>query len=170
MFIDKSKLPGEVYRVDCSSSAPKPVATGLRLQRNSTSDMICVVDGNKELLIAVHRERSEEGKRIGSSVFAYNVQKANQIEWMVKGKLGEMDQVMDAVSITTDECGHVFVCDVNNSCVQVFSNAGIYLGSILKKEEHDLGRPLHIRWCRNTSSFVLLHEKKLMHIAVIKVC
>ena len=77
----------------------------------------------------MHCELSEAGTR--SSIFAYNVQ-SSQLEWMVKGKLGEMDEVMDAVSVTTDGCGHIFVCDANNSCVQVFSTGGIYLGAILR--------------------------------------
>ena len=39
MFTDMSEQSREVYRIDCRSSAPKPVATGLRLQRKFTSDM-----------------------------------------------------------------------------------------------------------------------------------
>ena len=106
---------------------------------------------------------------VKNGITAYNMQ-TNTLEWMVRGKPGGMTNDLDAWGITTDGCGHLFVCDWANACVQMFNVDGDYLGPVLKEGEQSLGTPGRIRWCKSLSSFVLAHKKKeCWEISLVKV-
>ena len=68
-------------------------------------------------------------------------------------------KVLDARGVTTDGHGHLFVCDVGNNCIRLFSMHGRHLGTLLKQGDHGIGRPWWIRWNPKNSSLVIVHEK-----------
>ena len=67
---------------------------------------------------------------------------------------------MRARGIAADEQGHLYVCDADNKCVQMFSLNGDYLGSVLRYGEQNLGIPNRICWCHKMSSLVVAHQEK----------
>ena len=71
-----------------------------------------------------------------------------KVEWQVSGKLAGMEREMWPWGVTADECGHVFVCDKGNECVQLFSINGIYKGVL--RIDHDDKTPKLIRWSEKT--------------------
>lgn len=52
---------------------------------------------------------------------------------------------------------HLFVCDQDGECVQVFSVDGSYLGR-LEVVGEPLGDPVQLCWCEATSSLVVAHK------------
>ena len=69
-----------------------------------------------------------------------------------------MKKAIGPQGVTSDGYGHLFVCDVHNACIQLFSvSDGKYFGTYLMRGEEGLGTPRLIRWCRNTSSLVVAH-------------
>ena len=62
-----------------------------------------------------------------SGIYACNIN-SDKLEWMVKGKLDGIENDMDLWGITTDDCGHLFVCDAKNSCVHIFATHGQHMG------------------------------------------
>ena len=118
--------------------------------------MCCVeAGGGKQLLITTHFSSSFD-KKVRSGVRAYNVS-TGEVEWSAMGKVAGMHQDMAAWGVAIDWRGHVFVSDITNMCVQVFSVDGVYIGAILKHGELGLGELLNICWFSNTSSLVLSH-------------
>ena len=90
------------------------------------------------------------------------------------GRLAGMHQDTAAWSVAIDGRGHVFVSDITNMCVQVFSVDGVYIGAILKQGELGLGELLNICWFSNTASLVVSHTNSnysdsLNEITVINV-
>ena len=76
---------------------------------------------------------------------------------------------MTCTSVTTDDKGHVFVCESNHNCVRVFSTGGEYIGCLLKEGELKIGSPQMIRWCKKTSSILLQDQVEwIKWIKVIK--
>ena len=74
------------------------------------------------------------------------------------GNVHGMKKPIGAQGVTTDGRGHLFVCDVHNACVQMFSVADArYMGTVLKDCAQDIGTPRLIRWCKNTLSLVVVH-------------
>ena len=145
LYEDVSKYPLAVRWLDCNTSPPQP-ASGINVthtQQIQVWDMCFVKHGDNELLITTR------GK--GGGVYGYNTG-TNKLEWIVKGQLYGMKKNICAEAITTDECGHLFVCDTKNVCIQMFSLDGTYLGCALQAGEQDLGGPWRIRWCKGTSS------------------
>ena len=57
-----------------------------------------------------------------------------------------MENEMEAWGVTADGCGHLYVSDWANECIQMFTIDGDYLGPVLKKGEQGLGTPGRILW------------------------
>ena len=79
-----------------------------------------------------------------------------------------MNKVLKAQGLTTDDHGHLFVCDDNNKCVQMFHVAdGRYLGAVLSEGEQGLGEPFLVTWCSRMSSLVVINLKDGIFITVL---
>ena len=101
-------------------------------------------------------------------IYAYNT-KTNNLEWSVEGRLPGMNKVIKAQGLTTDDQGHLFVCDENNKCVQMFNVAdGRYLGTVIKEGEQGLGQPCVITWCSRMSSLVVIHFEDGICVSLIQ--
>ena len=61
---------------------------------------------------------------------------------------------MKCISATSDDNGHIFVCDTNHHCVRVFSKEGKFISCLVKKGEHELSDPFEVRWRKNISSVI----------------
>ena len=144
-----------VGKLSCSSYPPK--TTNMKNSPRSSEfidlklqDMIsCVTLPNDELII----------KSFGSNGICTSHITSGKIRWKAKGRLPGMQKSMIARGIDTDGRGHLFVCDIANQCIQIFSLDGDYLGVLLRYGEQDLGIPFRIRWCRVVSSAVILHHR-----------
>ena len=80
-----------------------------------------------------------------------------------------MAKDMDAWGVTTDMRGHLFICDHENDCVQMFSTDGKYMGALLKKQL-GFGKPREILWCESSSCFVVAHETRdYYNVSVLKI-
>ena len=155
LYQDVSEFPCEVHMLDCSGSRSKPVQgkNVIRTQQNVTSDMYVVQDSDNEFLIA-----TDSGAVVGRSgeICAYNTA-TDELEWSVKGKLEGMMKKMDPRGVTTDGRGHLFICDTNNECIQMFSiRDGSYMGAVMKRGLRD---PYLIQWCEVTLSLVINYTK-----------
>ena len=73
----------------------------------------------------------------------------------MEGKLTGMRKKMNAWGVTSDNSGHLFVCDADNKCVQMFSvTDGTYHGPVIKPGDLGIGKPCRICWCEEVSSSV----------------
>ena len=81
----------------------------------------------------------------------------NKSLWAIKGAFRECDAEMKVEGVTTDDMGHIFVCDSKNSCIRIFSTSGIYTDTILRDGEAGLGQLLKAKWCSTTGSLVVAH-------------
>ena len=108
--------------------------------------MCCVDDGQKRLLII--------STMLG--VIAYDTQK-DKIEWSVDGVLPRMQNRMYTCGVTTDGCGHLFVCDKFSQCIQMFSLDGQYLGVL--GTEQKMYFPIKIRWSNKKSSLIVVCDE-----------
>ena len=169
LYVDASKSPRDVHWLDLSESKPKPAAGKriLRVQQDIFRDMSFTKVGDKELLIVVGGD---------GGLFAYDTD-TEKLEWKVEGALPAMKYKFSAFGVATDGRGHLFVADFanpnkdGNGCIQMFSVAdGRYLGCLMKDKEQ-LGNPLRIVWCKNTSSLlaaVLLKGKYYFNVINIQ--
>ena len=82
-----------------------------------------------------------------------------------------MDYDISPWGATTDGLGHLFVCDMVNACVQMFSVIdGSYLGYVVKKGEEGFGTPRCARWYKDDPSLLVAHkEGDKRNISVINV-
>ena len=72
-----------------------------------------------------------------------------------------MDQELDAGNIAADDHGTIFVCDVGNGCIQMFSvSDGIYLGCLIRKGDQGLGGPFMICRGKELSSFIVIDTRR----------
>ena len=152
------KIRHVVNWLDCRSLTPLPVygTKVSTLQHDWIRGMCCVeADAGKQFLITTHFSSSFD-KKVRSGVRAYNVS-TGEVEWSAMGTLAGMHQDTAAWSVAIDGRGHVFVSDITNMCVQVFSVDGVYIGAILKQGELGLGELLNICWFSNTASLVVSH-------------
>ena len=110
--------------------------------------------GNEDLLVTAHSY---------SGVYAY-VAGTDKLKWYASGNQYGLDKWMNAVGITSNGRGQLFVCDTSNNCIQMMSMDGTFLGTVLRLEN-----PQRIRWCCKTSSLVIAHRKQgLFSISVFQ--
>ena len=110
-------------------------------------------DGDEPLIITTHS--------LERRLCAYNAS-VNKREWIIKGT--------NAQGVTTDGHGHLFVCDADRGCVQVYSTDGRCLGVLISEGDGGLGKPMKIRWCESTTSVVIAHLKSsIWHISSVRV-
>ena len=87
---------------------------------------------------------------------SYNVCTSSE-EWTVRGSFPGLNHDISCRRVITDENGHLFVVDVHNNCILLFTSAGQYKGILLSHFEHKLGQITEVAWCKGTSSLVLAH-------------
>ena len=127
-----------------------------QVRENWISDM-CRVEGTDNLVITLTGWFQDIK---GTGFYSYDVATQEQ-KWSVKKKNAtNMPTDICFAGVTTDRNGHLFVCDVNNACVEMFSTDGTYIGPLIKKGEQGLGCPEWIRWCETSSSLVVSHKDK----------
>ena len=99
-------------------------------------------------------------KATRGGLYAYNAN-TSHLEWNVEDRLPGKNKVLQAQGLTTDDHGHLSVCDDdNNKCVQMFHVAdGRYLGATIKAGECGLGEPWAIAYSNKTCALVVAHLK-----------
>ena len=111
---------------------------------------ICVAEhGNQRLLIY---------SRHDLGIKAYNME-TEKIQWSFMGKLADKEKMMNGSSLATDGRRHLFVCDTNNNCIELYTTDGSYVGTILQEGKHGIGKPSEICWSDNLSSLIIAHKK-----------
>ena len=153
LYEDCSKVPRQIRWLDCSISPP--LVTDVTTTEQQTLHHLCFVDGGagQRLLIVCD---SKQG------VCAYNVI-SNQLTWRTKSaeiKLKRNEWQMSAQGVAADEESfYLYVCDVNNRCLQMFSMTdGRYMGALLSDDGKPLlGHMTCISWCKDTQSIAVAH-------------
>ena len=141
--------------LDCDYYPPSPTNKKTKVLRKQASrysiqDMCCVTFGNTNLLITTHSY---------GGVYAY-VAGTDELKWYVGGYQNKIDKWMNAVGITSNGYGQLFVCDISNNCIQMISIDGTFLGTVLRSGAQGLGNPQRIRWCSKANYLVIAHEKQ----------
>ena len=144
----------QILYVCSSSSATGTTLSGITNTReNYIEDICCVEDSDEPLIITTHSLKRR--------LCAYN-SRSNEREWVVKGK--------DMQGVTTDRRGHLFVCNSDKGCVQVYSTDGRCLGVLISEGDGGLGKPMKIRWHERTRSAVIAHLiRNIWHISSVRV-
>ena len=136
------------YKVDGSSPG-----TVLNIPHEDYfSSMFCVTESetNRKFLVTSHY--------YSGRVFAYNMETGAE-EWSLPSDIPGATTTMQSCGITTDGNGHLFVCDINNSCIQMFDMNGGYIGVLLSGGEQGIGNPKWAGWCDDSHSLIVAHVK-----------
>lgn len=142
---------------------PPRASTDLKVahfQQVGSLGLCCMQEGDKHLVVATH---------CSYTLSAWNA-KTDELEWSVDGVLPGMN-VIEPFGVVSDGRGHLFVCDVGNACVQMFSADGKSMGAVLRAGKQGLGKPWLITWCDKMSSLVVAHicqDSGAYQISVIK--
>ena len=144
LYVDKSKYPRRVRWLDCSDTPlyPSSGRNKTRTQQGNIQDLCYVNSKGKHILVTFEDF---------DTILAYDLE-YDELEWSISGSLSGMRQKPSLCSITTDWDDHLFACDCNNKCIQMFSTEGKYMGAaVLKEREQGLGKPWWIRWSQELS-------------------
>ena len=123
-------------------------------------DDMCITEaGGKKLLITVCGYNGVIGYDVRSGAEKWRVERDEQL-------LPEMEEEFIPDGVTSDNYGHLFVCDDNNLCIQMFRAAdGRYMGKL----EVDLGRyPRRILWSEKLSTLIITHDESCMEFIKIQ--
>ena len=161
LYEDQSRDPREVRWLNCTTWPPKlanpaPGSLGTHTQQDIIWDMCCVKVQDTNLVITT---------RGYNGIYGYNVV-MDKLQWHVKGQLGEMAHELCAEALATDGRGHLFVGDRDNSCIQMFSVDGVYMGPLLSEKRQSMEQPLQLRWNKGKSSLVVAHTTKTERYAI----
>ena len=161
LYLDLSKTPHPVQRLDCRSKPPQKMHNITHLHHNGVVD-ICSFkpeEGRDFLLVTGN-----------DGITAINLE-SGKCEWNKSSFLPGMKLVIDPWGVAADgDHNRILVCDHNNSCVQMFSADGQYLGALLKEGERGVGKPGWISWRMSSSSFIVAHFKnEQWHISDVTV-
>ena len=153
LFEDMSTTPTKVhaYNLDSKGPAQKPSILIAKIpQEDYITDMCYVKRGTQKVLITSHY--------YSGALLAYRTKPSSEA-WVVKGRIHGMKNKIHACGITTDGNDHLFVCDISNSCIQMFDMDGKYLGVLLREGEQGLGKPQWVGWSSDTKSLNVAHVK-----------
>ena len=136
----------------------------IQTEGNDVCSMTAVSIGSRQLLVTASKINTRvvgggvKLENVGNEIRAYDVN-LGKLAWIAKGKLPGMVKELCAEALTSDGQGHLFVCDTNNCCMQMFSaDDGRYLRCVLREGEQCLGKLKLIRWCPYSSSILLVHK------------
>ena len=131
--------------------------------------MFCVTEHEANRNRKLNRKLLVTSHYYSGRVFAYNMETGAE-EWNLSSNVPESTTTMQACGIMTDGNDHLFVCDINNSCIQMFDLNGGYIGVLLSGGEQGLGNPHLAGWCDDSHSLIVAHVKnEKWHISVINV-
>ena len=126
LYLDLSKTPHPVQRLDCRSKPPQKMQNITHLYHNGIVD-ICSFkpeEGRDFLLVTGN-----------DGITAINLE-SDKCEWNRSGLLPAIELALDPWGVAADgDHNRIFVCDHNNSCVQMFSADARHLGTLLKEGE-----------------------------------
>ena len=153
LYIDEKRVTGNVYEIRwCTTAAPVPLTwtKSTKVKQSAIKDMCIVQDKDKTLIVIAD---DYEG------IFAFDSE-TGELDWRSDEWEDWEGDEMYARSVTADNRGHLFVCDTNNDCIQVFTTMdGEYQGVAFKEGEQGLGEPKRIRWCQTLSSLIIAHQE-----------
>ena len=113
----------KVHQIDCSTVPPRVLREEIPFECDGQVDVYDVCKSGDFLLVT----RSHEG------VFVYTL-RGGECKWRVSGKLPGMRCKIDALGVTADERGHLFVSDCRNECVHIMSERdGAHLGVVVRE-------------------------------------
>ena len=124
LYQDKN-TKGVLHRLDCSSSVP--VYQGeISLTKSETLRDVCYTDGT---LVCIYNRCP--------GMYAQNL--SGKLLWSTENIIdGRHRYNMKCTSVTSDDNGHIFVCDTNHHCFRVFSTDGEFISCLRKVGEHEL--------------------------------
>ena len=100
-----------LYRLDCSKNKPECKEL-IKLTKSQNMKDMCYTN---DMLICLY----------GGYPVIYAQTLSGKPLWTVESvSTGRQMYNMNCISVTTDDKGHVFVCDSNHNCVRVFSTGG----------------------------------------------
>ena len=150
MYTDISTTPCTVRLLNCRNKKLKKYNIQLETTEGANK-VIYAEDEDGEFIVSAH------GK---GGLYAYNPV-TGTLEWKVKGRQRGMEKAMDAGSIIADDHGNIFVCDVGNGAIQMFSlSEGRYLGCLIRKGDQGFGGPFMICMGEEMSSFIVVDTRR----------
>ncbi len=176
LFEDRSGTPSVIRQLDVSSSTPRPLTpichdddetirwqvgpySGIfstaqlmcqtahilhRKCKQEVQDMCYIDDGGQEIVVVACGEGGLE---------TFDLANGDRT-WEAKGRLPGMEHALNAWGVTSNGRGEIFVADWDNSCIQMFSVDGAYLGPLLERRGNDTRRCSRILWNEATSSLL----------------
>ena len=123
LYTDVSTMPITVRWLYCSNKKLRDDSIQFVTKEGATN-VIHAQDEDDEFLMSAH------GK---GGIYVYN-STTGTLEWCVKGRQPGMGKDLDAGNIAADDEGHIFVCDIGNGGIQMFSvSDGRCLGCLIRK-------------------------------------
>ena len=138
LYIDLSKTPCEVNMLDCTGQKPRSLREQV-VRVEHTGISVCYTEsvGKAFLIIA------------GRDLCAYDLV-SGKMSWKIA-----QSNSMNAKGVTSDGCGHLFVCNDKNMSLEMYSvSKGKYLGCLIKNGEQGLGELWRVTWCNPKSSLI----------------
>ena len=163
---DTSGYPGAIRWIDYNNRRAPP-ETRVTHDKGLITGMCSVLNKRqptRSMLITTYCKENESGIR------AYN-SSTGQLQWSVPGSLPQVKEPMYPTDISADGCNHLFVCDVNNSCVHMFSIDGSYLRAfkldVIKAKNQGIATPLLVRWSSELSALVVVCKCNETHFIAL---
>ena len=148
LFVDKSEDMFEVRRLDCSKSVPVLCDDFTKTRAEDFMNYILVERhaGMKLLVVA------------GCTFIDAHNLNSSEVAWTNEDVTG-MEKEFRPRSLSTDGHGHLYVVDLDNDCVHMFSlDDGSHMGVVLSEEE-GLSYFDEISWYDENASLAVLCRK-----------
>ena len=157
LFVDRLKRC--VHRLVCSGITPIVFPC---IACDYDINDICYAKHFHENLVIVACSEGLQASSIGTGKVKWNI---NDVH------LPGQNAIMNPFRIAAGGKGRLFVFDVNNRCIQVFSaSEGQYLGRLIRNREHGLGDLWGMCFSEAASQLIVSHRKEIMaFIAVLNV-
>ena len=138
--------------IDCSTNSPKGQNVECLIEHEVT-EMTTIIDkGNNEAVVTL------DGT---GGLFTYDI-KSSSLLWKIEEILPGLHYKINAAKVTTDDQSNVYVIDLWNPGIQMFSADGTYRGFALKYDEYDFDAVYNISWAQRGkfSSSCVQKEKR----------
>ena len=180
-YIDAGACHGEVVWLDCKTSPPQPAPPVQIGGHHIMHTGICCEE--RDIILSTYWDFDGT---VGLYAYKTNTRtKLWEVTWKKGDKMaspGKNEKGKDEGSeeseafgkgpgLTVDGRGHAFVCDVNKSCVELYScKNGSDLGCAIKKGQHGIGNPILLSWNNTMPSLIVVHKKNSKNVlSVLKV-
>ena len=134
----------EIVSLDCTSSSPTEYGTPVFVTSEVRATCFAKF-GDKQFLVITNDE----------GVCVYDIP-AGTREWQINNKLPGFEKDTSLCGVTSDELGHVFACDENNNCLQIFTIEGFHIGAVFFGD--NVGTPRCVIYCKKMKNFVVFHD------------